>query len=127
MAKTRHIPLGTYPSGVYEFGPVATPLGLNGFDIRIGRCTTLDPTIWPLSTTIVTLDMQFSYDNGVTYTPIGANSWTQGGGIIVNRGVEVAESVLSWRFSPNEPTHFKAQITVANGPIRTYLDATVTT
>lgn len=125
MSKIRPIPLGTYPNGTYQFGPVATPNGLNGFDIRIGSCTTADPTIWPNATTIVTLDLQFSYDGGATYTPIGANSWSQGGGIFESHGVETPERVLSWRFSPNEPTHFKGQITVTGGPIKTYLDYTI--
>jgi hypothetical protein len=125
MPKTRQIPLGDYPSGTRSFGPIATPNGLAGFDVRIGRCTSVDPTIWPNLATIVKLDLQFSYDGGVTYTPLGANSWEGGGGIAVGRDGEVPEAVLSWRFKPDEPTHFKAQITVTNGPIRTYLDATV--
>jgi len=125
MARTRHIPLGTYPSGTRAFGQIATPNGLAGFDIRIGRCTSATPTIWLDPATIVELQLQFSYDGGVIYTPLGANGWSQGGGIITQRGVEAPESVLTWRFRPAEPTHFKGQITVRNGPITTYLDATV--
>lgn len=127
LTKTRQIPLGNYPNGVRDFGPIATPNGLDQFDIRVGRCTSVDPTIWPLETTILRVDPQFSFDGGVTYTPIGANSWFQGGGIIVQRGVELAESILTWGFSPDQPTHFKVRITVSGGPIRTYLDASILT
>lgn len=124
--KTRHVPLGTYQVGTYTFGPIATPNGLDGFDLRVGRCTTADPTIWPDSGVVVTVDLQVSFDGGSTYSAIGANRWSQGGGIITGRDGEVVESVISWRFSPNEPTHFKVQINVAGGPIKTYVDATVT-
>lgn len=125
--KTRQIPLGNYPNGTRNFGPIATPKGLDQFDIRIGRCTTADPTIWPNASTVLKIDLQFSFDGGVNYTPLGANSWEQGGGIIVQRGVEQAETILTWSFSPDQPTHFKGRITVTGGPIRTYLDATILT
>lgn len=125
MGKSRSLPLANYPSGSRNFGPWTFPNGLDGFDIRIGRCTTADPTIWSNPATIITLDLQFSFDGGATFSEVGANSWEQGGGIITQRGVEVPESVVSWRFSPDEPTHAKARITVQNGPVRTYLDLTV--
>lgn len=125
MAKVRDVPLGTYPDGSISFASRPFPNGMAGFDVRIGRCTTLDPTIWVLPTTIVTIDLQFSFDGGISYTPIGQNSWSGSGGIIVQRGVEAAETVLSWRFSPLEATNMKGQITVSGGPIRTYLDITV--
>lgn len=124
MARTRSIPLGTYPSGTREFGPFSTPNGLSGFDIRIGSCTSVEPTIWSNPATVVTVAMQFSYDGGVTYSPLGANSWKSNGGIKLQRGAELIERVMSWRFAPDEPTNFKGQITVQNGPITTYLDAT---
>ena len=125
MAKIRDLPLGNYPNGSVDFGPRAVPNGLSGFDIRIGRCTTATPTLWVSSSTIVTIDMQFSYDGGATYTALGANSWSGGGGIVTNRGVEIPESVVSWGFSPNEPNFLKGRITVTGGPIRTYLDVTL--
>lgn len=125
MAKIRDLPLGNYPNGTVQFASRPYPNGMAGFDVRIGRCTSADPTIWVLPTTIVTLDLQFSFDGGATYTPLGANRWQGGGGIIVQKGVEVAESVITWRFAPVEATHVKGQISVSGGPIRTYLDVTV--
>lgn len=125
--KTRQIPLGTYQNGTYNFGPIATPNGLDEFDIRVGRCTSADISIWTDPSTILTVDPQFSFDGGVLYTPIGASTFRQGGGIIVQHGVEIAESVLTWGFFPDQPTHFKVQIKVEGGPIHTYLDATILT
>ncbi len=136
MPKVRRIPLGTYQSGTRSFGPWAFPRGLNGFDIRIGRCTTDTPDLWTEPDTRIRVDLQFSFDGGATYTPIGDNSWEGSGGVVTKRGQEVAESVVSWRFSiagengqqvPYEPTHAKASVTVINGPVRTYLDVTVET
>ena len=125
MAKIRDFPLATYPNGTFQLAQRATPNGLAGFDVRIGRATLADPTLWASPTMTVTLDLQFSFDAGATFTPLGANSWTGRGGIVTSHGVEQAESVLAWRFAPAEPTHVKGQITLAGGPIRSYLDITV--
>lgn len=125
LSKTRSIPLGNYPNGTYDRGPFATPNGLDGFDIRIGRCTSADPTIWPNATTVVTIDLQVSFDGGDTFSPLGANRAVLAGGIESQRGVEIAESIVSWRFSPDEPTHLKLQVKVEGGPIKTYMDVTI--
>lgn len=124
MAKSRALSLANYPSGSRQFGPWAFPNGLDGFDIRIGRCTTATPTIWPNASTRVSLVMEFSFDGGETYPHV--ETWTpQGGGIVSKNGVELAEESAGWRYSPNQPTHAKATVTVTNGPIRTYVDVTV--
>jgi hypothetical protein len=130
MAKIRDLPLGTYPNGTVSFGPRLFSNGLAGFDIRIGRCTTADTSIWTNATTIVTIDLQFSYDGGSTYTALGANSWSGPGGIVTSHGVEIPETVLTWDFNstdPNfaKPNALKGQITVTGGPIKTYLDTTL--
>lgn len=124
MAKIRDFPLANYPAGTFQLAQRATPNGLAGFDLRIGRCTTATPTIWPNASTRVTLDLQFSFDGGASWTPLGGNSWSQVGGIIVVRGVEVPEDIVSWRFAPDEPTHVRGQITLSE-PTRSYLDITV--
>lgn len=133
MAKVRRLPLATYQNGTREFGPWAFPNGLEGFDIRVGRCTTATPTIWPNENTRVSFVVEFSFDGGQTYPH--RESWTpQGGGIKSKNGVELAEESVSWRFEvagedgqpvAYEPTHAKATVTVTGGPIRTYCDVTV--
>jgi hypothetical protein len=129
---TRVVPLATYPSGSRSFGPFATPNGLIGFSVNIGRCTSADPTTWSNASTVVNLFMQFSYDGGVTYTAETANSFTNmTGGIVLARGVELPEQVCSWNFTSTEPqfingpTHLKGRIEVVNGPIKTYVDVTI--
>lgn len=127
ITKTRSIPLGNYANGVYPFGPIATPNGLNAFKVSMGSCTTADPTIWPNASTVVALDLQFSYDNGATYTPAGGNGASFTGGIKVDTktGLEIPEKAYSVRFNPDEPDHFKGTITVTGGPVRTYVDVTL--
>lgn len=124
MAKIRSLPLNTYPSGTRTLGPFNFPNGLAGFDLRLGRCTSADPTIWPDPNTRVKFRMLFSFDGGANYDHI--EIWEpQGGGIVLVRGVELAEEVATWGFSPVEPDHAKVEITVENGPIKTYLDVTI--
>lgn len=124
MAKIRSIPLGTYQPGTYQFGPIATPNGLAGFRLGIGR-TGATPPCWTDPLTIIRIDLQFSYDNGATYTPIGQNSWEGTGGVKLQRGVELVEEPLTWRFEPDEPNKFKGQITVEGPAVTTYLDVDV--
>lgn len=127
MAKIRSIPLGTYPSGVYNIGPIATPNGLDGMNMKIGRCTTATPDLWPSEATLVTINMLFSYDGGVSY-PQPQSFGPQPGGIITTRDGELAEDFFGWRLMDEQgrsPTHMKGTITVENGPIRTYLDVTI--
>lgn len=126
MNKSRKIPLGNYGNGSRSFGPWAFPNGLDGFEIRIGRCTTATPTIWPNSSTRITFDVDFSFDGGLTY-PL-RQTWTpQGGGIVQgkNGGPELDSEAVSWKFKPDEPTHAKATVTISGGPMRNYCDVTV--
>lgn len=124
---TTPFPLATYPAGTRNFGPIAVPNGLSGFNVSVQRCTDADPTIWPSAAVTVRLDLQFSYDGGNTWTPIGDNSAGPAqGGIMTNEktGAQYPAWVCGWRFKPDEPTHLKGQITVAGGPIRTSLSVT---
>jgi len=133
MAKVRRLPLANYPNGTRQFGPWTFPNGLDGFDIRVGRCTTATPNIWPNENTRVSFLIEFSFDGGQTYSL--QQSWTpQGGGIRSKGGVELAEEKVSWSFevadsegrsAAYEPTHARATVTVTGGPIRTYCDVTV--
>jgi hypothetical protein len=124
MAKTRQIPLGNYGNGSRDFGPWTFPNGLDGFRITIGRCTTATPNIWPNASTRIKFEVWFSFDGGLTYDH--KEEWTpQGGGIVSKGGIELTEEGVSWKFSPDEPTHAKATVTITGGPIRNYCDVVV--
>ena len=122
MAKIRDLPLGNYPNGSRAFGPYAFAGGVDQIGFSIGRNTPADPSIWPNASTILTFDMQFSFDGGVTYTPAQIFGPFSGGIITNKNGVEYPETRVSWAFSPDPCTHIKGVVTVASGPIRTYLD-----
>ena len=123
MGKLRDLPLANYPNGSRSFGPYAFAGGADQLGFSIGRNTPANPTIWPLTTTILTFDVQFSFDGGVTYTPTGRWVWSQGGGALLNKlGVVIPESRVAWKFDPDPCTHIKGTVTVSGGPIRTYLD-----
>jgi hypothetical protein len=123
MPKLRDLPLGNYPNGSRAFGPYAFAGGIDQIGFSIGRATTLDPTIWTLESTVLTFDVQFSFDGGVTYTPPDTWVWSQGGGEILDElGAAIPETRVSWSFNPDPCTHIKGTVTVSGGPIRTYLD-----
>lgn len=124
MAKIRSVPLGTYAAGTYTGNPIPTPNGLAGFNLRIGR-TGATPPCWTDPASGIRLDLQFSYDKGATYTPLGDNGWEGTGGVKLQRGVELAEEPLTWRFDPDEPDHVKWQIVVTGPAVTTYMDVDV--
>lgn len=123
MARIRALPLAIYPNGTLAFGPFARGVGIVQLGFRVGLPTAADPTVWPSATTILTFDVQFSFDGGVTYTAPGSWVWSQGGGERLNKlGAQEPETGVAWSFSPDPLTHLKGTVTVGGGPIRTYLD-----
>lgn len=123
MAKIRDLPLGNYPNGSRAFGPYAFAGGIDRIGLSIGRNTPTDPTIWPNASTTLTLDVQFSFDGGLTYTLPGTWVWSDVGGEFLDKlGVAIPEVRISWLFSPVPCTHIKGTVAVSGGPLRTYLD-----
>jgi hypothetical protein len=124
MGKLRDLPLGTYPNGTRAFGPYAFAGGTDNLGFSVGRATAENPTIWASELTTLTFDVQFSFDSGVTYTDPGTWVWTQKGGMLIDSrtGLAVSELRVAWHFAPDPLTHIKGRITVAGGPIYTYLD-----
>jgi hypothetical protein len=123
MAKLRDLLLGNYPNGTRVFGPYTFAGGIDRIGFSIGRNTPTTPTIWVLATTIVTMDVQFSFDGGTIYTQPGTWVWSEKGGVFLDKfGVAIPETRVSWSFDPDPCTNIKGTITVSGGPILTYLD-----
>jgi len=123
VSTVRELPLASYPTGSRTIVR-QTPNGLAGFNVTVGRCTSVDPTIWPDLNSRIKITVEASYGGGLTFPPDGARGgWEQGGGIIVQRGVEIATSVFSCRFNP-EATAVRITAEIINGPIRTFADIT---
>lgn len=115
------LPLATYAAGSYSFEPVYLPRGTSGLVVMVARCTSQEPEVWPDASTTIRADMQFSFDGGVTYSDLGANSAGPMHGGIIDTGVsEVALWSFGWRFVP-DATHVKGTFTVDGGEVRTMI------
>lgn len=108
------IPLNVYTSQTLTIPSRATPQGMEGCLIEMPRCTTADPTIWPLASTIIVFSLDFSYDNEATWS-VGQYVARHTGGIRSKNGVEVAVSQGSMYFSP-PPTHVRGSVELIGGP-----------
>ena len=126
MAKTRDIPLNSYPTGTRTFIK-QTPNGLAGFLIELARCTSADLTIWPDPASQIKITVENSYDGGATFPANGGGAeFLMDGGIKLDKfGAEIPIASMSCRFSPNEPTAVRVTATIINGPIKTYGDVTI--
>lgn len=98
-----------------------TPLGAGVLSLflKLARCTDADLTIWPNATTTVTINLQVSYDGGVTYKP--AITTTSAGG-----KSPFPFTRLGFVFEA-PPTHVKGTIVVAGGPLVTSAEIWVVT
>lgn len=125
MATIRDFPLANYPTGTYSIGK-AVNKGLKGFQLAVGRCTTATPTLWPNASTTLHIEIEGSYDGGVTFTG-GVSSVDDIGGIKINdEGLEIVETIASANFNP-PVNYIKILITIGNGPLRSYGDVTLAT
>lgn len=116
------IPMGNYPTQVFQIPERTTPQGMTGCLISIERNTTATPTIWVDPLSIIETKLDFSFDNKATWE----NSFfvsRQAGGLKSKNGVEVAQSLSTMYFKPS-PTHCRGTIEIINGPIRTSITFT---
>ena len=114
-----NIPLANYANGTRSFGPAALPANCSYVGLTLNRCTSADSTIWPNATTVVTVQMDFSFDGGTTFPPEASEQFTASGGIISPKpGYELPASSAFWSFD-TPPTHARATVTISGGPLRT--------
>lgn len=103
-------------SGVQALGPSALPDGMSSLTVRMARCTTVSPTIWPNVTTTIAVALFVSVDGGLSW--IAAGAFTAGGGIYIRGGVELVETNLTVSPIPaGSSRQVKGTITVADGPL----------
>lgn len=103
-------------TGSQDLGPVNLPDGLSTLTIRIARCTTPTPTIWPDVATSISVGLFVSVDNGANW--IASGSLTSTGGIVVRLGVESPETVMDVSPLPvGNGRQVKATVAVQNGPL----------
>lgn len=109
-------PMADYSNGTRTIGPRNVPGGVNSLTFAIARSTTADPTIWPNQSTTVAVNLEASFDGGVTWqTVVGG---TAEGGIAPGRhGGEATESSWVAGFPGTDPSQARLTVTVAGGPI----------
>lgn len=115
-----HQPI-TIANGVQTHGPFDIPNGSTEVELRIARCTTATPTLWPSAGTTLSAQIECSFDGGANYEPqssFGASP----GGIMPFRGGELADNFLvlnGLRLAPSRK--IRGKTTVVNGPVVTQL------
>lgn len=115
----------TLATGSRTFGPALIPNGLTGITLRIARCTTATPLIWPLEATRLTADLEVSTDGGQTYRHVCGI--TTGGGIAQGKQGEVVENVLTCLPLPaGSDRRVRVRTTVESGPLVSTLTVEVT-
>lgn len=127
MANVVVLPLNNYANGTRSFGPIDIASDVTSILFNVQRCTSATPTVWPSSSTKLTITPEVSTDGGVTYVEAGKT--TNEGGIQTFKGSELAFS-QSGGYLPAEvggvTRKYKVTTNVEDGPIRTSMSVDVT-
>lgn len=119
------VPMGNYPANSYALNSTPIPDNVTNIGIGVARCTSADPTVWPLASVSINASLEFSPNNGATWFPWG--KYTAVGGIQLGRGgVEVAEGSISQSVPAGTNRRLRGTVLVAGGTIRTRVTVTLT-
>lgn len=118
MASVQVLPLGNYPNGTRNLGPVDIADDVTSVDISIARCTTATPAIWPNESTVLTITPEVSVDGGVTWIEAGKS--VSAGGIVVSgrTGQEVAVSRSGGSLPAGTNRRYRVTVQITGGPLR---------
>lgn len=120
-----HVPV-TIPTGVMTFTNFPIPDGIGTATIRLARCTTTTPLLWPNTATCVNSLILLSTDGGVTFP--SACGFGDCGGIIVDPEEptgERPESFVTCTIPGGTGRIGKAELTVTNGPLVSLLTVSI--
>lgn len=121
------LPLNDYANGTRSFGPIDIATDVTSILFNVQRCTTATPTVWPSSSTKLTITPEVSTDGGVSW--IEAGRTTNEGGIQTFKGSELTFS-RSGGGLPAEvggvTRKYRVTTDVTGGPIRTSMSVDVT-
>ena len=87
MTQVTVLPVASYAAGAYSVPATSISDASTSLQIAVQRCTTADPTIWPLVATTITFDLEISVDNGVTWQ-VWNSPASGSGGITTAKGTE---------------------------------------
>lgn len=117
------LPLGNYPTGSRSFGPAPIGDAITEINLRVQRCTSADPTIWPLLGTVLTLQAELLVNGQwVSY-----GSGTSNGGIALAKdGVtEVPFSLFGGFLPVASGRQIRGTVSITGGPLRTEVSVEV--
>ena len=112
MTTVNVMPLGDYAAGNYPLGPAVIADNVSFIQIAIQNNSVAQPTIWPNAGDTVSMDLQMSWDNGVTWEPQFQGS--SGGGPKLDKfGAEVPFTYISIFPRPGVARRFKGSVTLS--------------
>lgn len=106
------------PTGVFTLPESVMPAGVLKLSIRIARCTTATPTIWPNFSTKLSIALEVSYDNGASWVSGGAAYGMPGGIELDKAGAEIAVSNMTSGYA-QPPDKIRGTLAVTGGPLVT--------
>lgn len=109
-------PLANYAAGTRSLPSSIVPDAARAISLSIRRCTTADPTIWPLDTVSVSVMLETSVDGGQSWRPLAG--YTAQGGIADNKGVEAPESSFYVDLPQGTARRIRGTVTISGGVLR---------
>lgn len=123
--KTKVLPLQIYPAGTHLIPASNLNNNVAAYLLEIARCTTATPTIWPDPASTIEINIEVSFDNGVTW--VGGGGFSAYGGIYVRRdGTEGTTSSARFDIPSGTRRKIRASITLSHD-IYTTADLSVMT
>lgn len=124
MATVSVLPMGIYAAGSYPIE--STPLGDTVTSLQIGvqRCTTADPTVWPLATDTITFNLETSIDGAATWQNWNSPAGGPGGIAKDKFGVDVPVMYVQGSIPAGTARLMRGSV-VLSGAIKTSATITV--
>lgn len=124
MASVTVLPLAVYPANTYQIPEADIADDVTEVRAAFQRCTSADPTVWPLASTTISYDFDVSV-NGAPYQDFIAGS--DPGGLVTSpkTGIELAWSDLGDNLPPGINRKIRGTVTTS-ASIKTSAVVTVT-
>jgi len=116
MATIATLPLATYQVGTTTIPEFAISDALTVMSASCQRNTTADLTIWPLSTTSISVTLDFW--DGAQWV-VGVFRWSDTGGLRQSHGADVPRSYAIWPLPEGVGRKLRGSVTISGGAVRT--------
>lgn len=124
MSSVTVLPLAVYPANTYPIPESDLADDLTDVRAAFQRCTSVDPTVWPLSTTTISYDFKCSV-NGAAYQDLMSGSDHGGIATSPKTGIEAMWMDLGNTLPPGINRKIKGTV-IFSASIKTMATVTVT-